>query len=106
MGKDSKMSVASGKAPSFLSQRLFMRSGAVFTVHYIESEKSGGRTIYSGVNGVFLCDVQDEDVAVRVSMNVPTEIRDVPANGNPGAPLVKQQVPVAGSVEVIGYKFQ
>jgi hypothetical protein len=91
----------------FKNVRLFMRSGAVFTIAYLtESQDNGGKvTTYKGVGDVFLADVRNEEVAAKVSMDLPFTLKEVPQSDQPGAPLVKVQVPTAGSVIVTGYKF-
>jgi hypothetical protein len=95
------------KGGKFLHERLFMRNGSVLTIEYMDSGtqqgSKGDLTIYRGIGDVFLCSVREEDVISRVSMDVPTEMRDVVEVA--GGPMVKRSFPTAGGVVVRGYQF-
>ena len=94
-----------GKAPIFLGERLFMKNGSVLKVDYITKKVGEYVTEYYGIGDIFLCEVQDAEVMLRASLNVPMEMKQVPSSNQPGAPLKNVPVSISGGVEVSGYQF-
>lgn len=89
-------------------ERLFLKNGSCFTIHYAETkhvERDGAVTRYEGVNGVFLGEARESEVAFRVSLDMPMVVQKVPASAAPNAPLVDAQTFPAGSVDVATYIF-